>query len=276
MQRTLLAVAAGLATTAFAVAPAQAATVSASGGTVTIAAAPGERNQISIWYLNKRRADGLIYVLDGKDLDNPVTAGAGCADRSPQPGVTCATGVPEPGIVISLGDGNDAFAVNTADNRRSFSSFIIDAGAGNDFIPYLYSPMRATGGTGNDNFVGGSGNDIIDGGPGNDNVRGGSGADRLSGGPGNDVLDVAAFGNVGSTFLGGPGADRIYTESRRAARIDAGSGNDLIAGTGPAGGCACIQKPLPARSSRPINCGSGLDHVRTTRTQRRIGCERTL
>jgi Ca2+-binding RTX toxin-like protein len=264
MQRALLGLAAGLATTAIAVGPARAATVSTSGGTVTIAAAPGESNHISIFYFTQRRYDGVITVGD-----SGITAGAGCVGG--EGFVNCDTGVLAPRFVIGLGDGNDRLYVNKPPSR-SFSDFIIDAGPGNDNIPLLYFPIRATGGTGNDRFVGGPGNDIIDGGPGNDIVRGDTGVDRLSGGPGNDIVGVYPSAPAGGTFLGGPGADRIYSGSRPAARIDAGSGDDLIAGDGS----AIYQHPLPARSSRPINCGPGRDHIRTTRAQRRIGCEANL
>jgi RTX calcium-binding nonapeptide repeat (4 copies) len=281
MERVALALAAVLAVAALVAGPARAATVSADGGTVTVAAAPGERNQIEVWYLNQRADDGVIQVLDGHTLatQRPITAGPGCLQRSPTQ-VQCDTGVPAPGFRVSLGDGDDDLAYRKF-GARSFSAWVVDGGTGNDVIPLFDAPSRVTGGAGNDRMGGASRggssrNDVWDGGPGNDILRSDTGVDRLIGGAGADELAVRTDATTrGSTFLGGPGPDKIVTGSARAALIRAGSGDDRILGGGtiiPGG--RFVQQP--SRSSRPIDCGPGRDRVRTVRAQPRTGCEGTL
>jgi hypothetical protein len=292
VQRAALVLAGALAATALAVGPARAATVSASGGTVTIGAAPGERNQIEIWYPNQKSDDGVIFVQDGHDPPfRPITAGAGCSQRPPE-AVQCDTGVPSPRLVIGLGDGDDDVETHGSP-ARFYSGIVVDAGPGNDKVRFNLldvsegdprvpprTPIHTAGGAGNDLLYGSRSSDILDGGPGNDTVHGGDGgADRLSGGPGADQLAVAVNtfdGAAGGTFLGGPGPDKIATGARPAALVDAGGGDDRV--LGGCLGCDAAGRivQLPARSSTPIRCGSGRDRIRTTRAQRRIGCERSL
>ena len=281
MARPALALAIGLVAALLAAGPAQAATVSASGGTVAIAAAPGEANQIEVWYLNQTAADGVIYVMEGFTLATakPIAAGPGCLQRSATQ-VQCDTGVPAPAFAVSLGDGNDQLAYRKF-GARLFSGWVVDGGSGDDTIPLFDAPSRVTGGTGNDRMGGASRgglrvNDVWDGGPGNDVLRSDAGVDRLIGGAGADELAVRTDGTTpGSTFLGGAGPDKIITGSAPAALVQAGSGDDRILGGGtiiPGG--RFVQQP--SRSSRGIDCGPGRDRVRTVRAQRRIGCEGTL
>ena len=99
-------------------------------------------------------------------------------------------------------------------------------------------PATAAAADGNDNIVGGKGEDALFGGAGNDRIVGGSGRDLLSGGAGRDSL------------VGGPGRNRYYGDT----------GNDSI---NSANGVREL-----------VDCGFGRDTVKADPRDRLSGCER--
>jgi Ca2+-binding RTX toxin-like protein len=113
-------------------------------------------------------------------------------------------------FVLNGGAGDDFVeGANNAD--------ILTGGDGNDKVYGLGGDDNISGGTGNDSLYGGNGNDIIDGGDGSDYVEGGNGHDEITGGLGDDVL----YGNDGNDNLtGGDGNDQLW----------GGNGNDWSAG----------------------------------------------
>lgn len=104
------------------------------------------------------------------------------------------------------------------------------------------SQLEVYGSLGNDQLVGGNGDDLIDGGPGNDQISGGLGRDTLRGGSGNDVItDDDGFnlmeggpgndllvGRSGDTLLGGEGNDQLIIDGTQGV-IDGGDGVDQFA-----------------------------------------------
>jgi hypothetical protein len=228
-------------------------------GTVTIVAAPGERNAITI------SAD---RGLDVADAGAPLTAGPGCAATAT--GVTCTdpAGQPAWSGSVDVGDGDDAVTTTVA------GSFTVRGGDGDDRLTLRHAFGILDGGAGNDTLhggdvsatiVGGPGDDVMDSdGPGNVQVSyadhtapvtasiasrtGGAAGEHdvlgayvtdLVGGAGDDVL-------IGSdavdSLTGGPGDDRLeglggndfLKQDHNADTILGGDGNDRIA-AGPGG-----------------------------------------
>jgi hypothetical protein len=164
--------------------------VSASGGTVTFAAAAGEANSVSV-----DRLDGALTV---NDSGAPPRAGAGCkqfganAAQCPDSGITS--------LVIELGDGDDLAGLQIDAAGLDVS---IHGGPGND---QLSGPGHVFGDDGRDALnadetVG----SVLDGGPGNDQLHGRTMADQLLGGEGDDEL----AGGDGDLLVGGPGYDEL-------------------------------------------------------------------
>jgi hemolysin type calcium-binding protein len=152
----------------------QAATVSVSGATLNVVAAPGEQNSIFVGSEFDNAGAPVLAVTDGGGTT--PAAGPGCVADLHAPRVTCpALGVER--AVIDAGDRNDAVAVS--------------------------GPLRARilGGAGNDQLHGGDGRDTIDSGTGRDRADGGSGADSI----------ILRDRRVDGAFCG-PGRDRVRAE----------------------------------------------------------------
>jgi Ca2+-binding RTX toxin-like protein len=251
-------------------APALAARAEVSAGNVVYNAGPGEVNNLRLINSSGFGEDGVLIVFD----DHPIAHGPGCTtpDGSVRDFVHCRTKVPAPGAVIDLGDGDDGFLAQ-GNSGRTYSSFSVQLGPGNDKVPEFLAPAQVDGGPGNDRVTGSRGADRLKGGDGNDYVLGRGNLDFLDGGPGADRVTAAFTG--GASLFGGSGPDIITTGPGVAALVNAGSGNDRVLGESRwAGGSRYIN--LPARSTRPINCGSGTDRVRVTRRQAVRSCEGRL
>ena len=144
---------------------------------VRIAAAPGERNDVTVLPqpgAGKTEPDEVLI----RDAGAPLTAGPGC--RAQDGGVRCG----DPGecvsfVVAELGDEDDRFSAGPVGNCREASSLEVDGGPGAD-------DLRA--GDGNAELSGGPGDDALTGGPEPDRLHGGDGADALAGGDGEDLL----------------------------------------------------------------------------------------
>jgi Ca2+-binding RTX toxin-like protein len=108
--------------------------------------------------------------------------------------------------VTHLTSGNDTLIVGP-----TYTSFNIDAGAGNDLIVVSY------------------GNDTVQGGAGNDSIYSDGGNDSLMGGDGNDVITHGMYGSA--TLSGGAGSDWLAGYSGMD-KLDGGTGNDTLVGCG--------------------------------------------
>lgn len=104
---------------------------------------------------------------------------------------------------VITGDGNDRLlGVSDA------TSYVFDAGSGDDTLISAGGNDVLTGGAGNDLLDAGAGNDQLIGGAGTDVLKGGAGDDLLVGGGGEDKLEGGA-GNDVYLLNRGDGADRI-------------------------------------------------------------------
>jgi Ca2+-binding RTX toxin-like protein len=243
---------------ALAAAPlAAAATVSSVGGTVSLVAAPGEANRVSV----DTGADGsLVFLDDGATL----VAGTGCSD--PGDGSVACPRAGVGAIVVETGDGDDnvssgavglpltiAGGDGSDQLQGSAGADRLDGGAGNDGLDAAEGADELVGGPGDDDLSAGPGDDTVDGGDGvdvsdgdlgNDRIVGGAGDDVADGGEGNDVLEGgdgadSLAGSAGDdAFAGGAGADRITGDEGAdtlagdadADDLDAGPGDDVVTG----------------------------------------------
>ena len=97
------------------------------------------------------------------------------------------------------------------------TKIVVHSHAGNDYVDDRTSVMMvAYGGTGNDTFLGGSGDDVLIGGAGLNYLDGRSGDDMLFGGSGTNVMFGdngvdSLYGGSGPNYMfGGNGADYLY------------------------------------------------------------------
>ena len=111
----------------------------------------------------------------------------------------------------------------------------IDLGPNTDSLDYkAKQAVTASGGTGADHLVTGSGpdflsgdqgNDYLDGGAGDDELRGEDGSDEIHGGAGNDKI----FDGPGADTLdGGDGDDAFSTADGAVDKVACGPGNDTV------------------------------------------------
>lgn len=157
----------------------------------------------------------------------PIFPGEGCETPASNPSaMICPDSGGAPLIVVTGGNGNDAIAVDNS----------VPGGA----------KVRINGNAGNDNLIGGNGEDVLEAGEnynspdnGNDRLDGNGGSDVLYSDPGGDTLLGGAGSDLlvnsvptcqGHTFDGGAGEDTVsYARSNDNLRISLGGGG------GPAG-----------------------------------------
>lgn len=175
--------------------PAQAAgntTVSRSGNVLSVTAASGTINDISV----SRSINGAFINV----TDVGISAGVGCTKTGVRSVQCSAFGLNQ--LNVSAGDLNDRIAVDFNNNTT------VLAGNGNDFVRSTNGAgqARLNGGNGNDQISGAifdslfgqDGNDLLTGGRflsggfGNDNLRGLDGNDVLNGNDGIDQLNGGA------------------------------------------------------------------------------------
>lgn len=152
--------------------PANAATgVTRSGDIVTVNAAAGRSNDITIGL----SASNVVI----RDTTDTLIAGAGCVSVG-DGSVTCSVNVGSATVVVNAGDGNDTITKTgnvAGDLRGESGSDVINGGA---------TPR-------NNILNGGAGNDLLVGGPNFDQLIGGTGGDTFSGGGGtNDSVSYQA------------------------------------------------------------------------------------
>ncbi len=186
---------------------------------ITYAADPGETNEVTITsdrvsrprpVVPFRWGNGILHIRDPGAV---ITAGAGCTAVSLHR-VTCGESAPDEAypdeeLIVFAGDGDDFVdATGVAFSSEYNTAPRLDGGDGDDVL--LGSDA------GSEWLIGGSGNDLLRGGGdgpkglgdcyicGQNNLVGGPGDDRLVGGPGQDVLS----GGEGADILDGRGGTR--------------------------------------------------------------------
>ncbi|HMI81690.1 MAG TPA: calcium-binding protein [Solirubrobacterales bacterium] len=136
----------------------------------------------------------------------PIFAGDGCETPPSNANATvCPDSGAVPLIVVTGGNGNDTIVVDNS----------VPAGA----------KVRINGNAGDDNLVGGNGDDVLEAG---ENYNGpDNGRDRLEGGVGSDVLYADPGGD---DLLGGAGNDLLVSSvvTCQGHRYDGGSGEDTV------------------------------------------------
>ena len=189
--------------------------VSLSSGTVTVAASPGELNDVNV-------------NLDEEISDSAgITPGPGCTALSPTK-VTCGynyeTGTQEDNwstLVVNLGDGDDSFLSSMVQLQRT----TVDAGDGNDIVQGTDANLIGT-------VAGGAGNDRLDGTSADDNITGGPGDDTIEGGRGNDTIDAGAgrdtvVGDSTADSLA-QGNDRLFVRDGEVDQVSCEGGSDTV------------------------------------------------
>ncbi len=205
--------------------------VSRTGTSVTVTAAVGLSNTISVW-----QAGDTIRVRDTGDT---VTALGGCravsANEAVCPGAGSLTE-----LVVHAGDQADdvtsfleSLGVTLVGGAGDDSLY---GGGANDTLEGDEGADFLSGGGGNDTLTGSSGHDRLFGGPGNDSIEGRGGADLVNAGAGNDVVsggngDDQVIAGTGNDFVdGGPGRDTLDA-------VDEVGGNDYVRGGDDSDSC---------------------------------------
>src|SRR5690349_14572967 len=191
-----------LAVALFAPASAQASTVSITDGTLTVTAAPGELNRLTV----KNTGEVL-------DSNAPLVAGTGCAAGGAGRLVCTAP----TRVTADLGDGDDTLTITGAMPSTigdGAGRDTVTGGTGGNVVPRIGRVLGRTGadtlaaggtgtalggGAGNDRLIGKAANDTLSGGSGDDTVSGAAGTDAIDAGDGNDK----AYGDDGNDTLTG-------------------------------------------------------------------------
>jgi Ca2+-binding RTX toxin-like protein len=208
-------------------------TVSVTSGVLTLQAAAGQVNGVTI------SGSSTIKVVDTSGA-NP---GAGCTQGTNANTVNC-TGVTS--VELNLGDQNDSLVYSPS------LGVTVNAGAGNDTIATASADDTLNGGEGNDSLNARSGSDVVNGGTGvdsttysvrtvpvtvtldgnaddgeageNDNV--GTDVETIIGGDGDDTLT----GSAGDETLDGRGGEDTLDGSDGADTLTGGDGGDTLNG----------------------------------------------
>jgi hypothetical protein len=182
-----------------AAAPASAATLTLSAGTLEFNAENGRRNVVTF----EDAGAGMVHVarqLGAGGDEDAFTTATGCTADTAQVGYTCA-GVQR--VVANAGDGDDRLDASAV----AAVPVTLRGGPGNDALTVGDQAGVLEGGDGDDTLTGGAGDSVLRGGSGNDVLYGGAGNELLDGAEGNDTLQ----GNGGrDDLLGGDGVDTAY------------------------------------------------------------------
>ena len=211
-------------------------------------------------YIDGGDGNDQLYGESGDDtlvggIGSDVMDGGVGVDTAVYSGNLAAYTLGFSGIDLTVNGGPDGgdFLINV--EKLQFADQTIDAPTG--------PGVTLNGTPGNDNLVGGTGDDTLNGVGGNDQLQGGVGSDRLNGGPGNDTLDggpgtdIAIYASaasgvtvnlavvgpqnthgagvdslIGIESLQGSAFDDILTGSAGVNVIQGGDGNDTIEGGG--------------------------------------------
>jgi Ca2+-binding RTX toxin-like protein len=203
-----------------------AATLSNSGGVMTV---NGNSGSVQSWSFSDTPPD----TVNGTFTQDKVIYPAG---NPPAPNCTDTDPGPPPNQIDGVATNVQCTGVTKLVTTSGDSGSTINGGALN------ITPVDMTGGSGNDALTGGNQNDAIRGMGGNDNLKGLGGNDVVDGGLGNDTLygdqtcnsctpsgDDTLIGGPGSdSASGGPGNDNIDTGTGNDMNVDGGPGNDII------------------------------------------------
>ncbi|HEU4598566.1 MAG TPA: calcium-binding protein [Solirubrobacterales bacterium] len=170
----------------------------------------GESNELEIRIVGES-ADYLEFRVH--DYVAPVTAGPGCEEADPATAIC---------IVHKPGEGwRTALHLDLGDGVRNF----LDA---TQLILHPDLPITAIGGTGEDVFATGGGNDVLD--P-------GAGQNAMYGNPGDDEIIAPAAPDAGDLYDGGSGDGDRVSYARRAqpvhlfaGTVEATTGKDQMIG----------------------------------------------
>jgi Ca2+-binding RTX toxin-like protein len=231
-----------------AAAPASALDVRLRQGVLSVTAAAGETNVVTV----TRTATGATVA----DANNQVAANSACVPASGANTVDCTGAIGD--FEVELGDRNDALRIAGATSATLRRALVRD-GPGNDVMvggdevdvvsdtfgndtydlggerDVLRPGGRGRGFVGNNVAYGGPGRDTLDGGGGHDRFYGGPERDKLVGFNGNDTLDGqegddSLFGSNGNDrLLGGQGFDRLLGGTG-GDRLYGGADNDTLFG----------------------------------------------
>jgi hypothetical protein len=146
---------------------AEAATVTLDGALLSVNAAAGEANRITI----AEDAAGFT-VTDTRAL----TAGSGCTSVNATM-ARCATSETTRSALVEAGDGDDRVVLRSPTGTTSGN---LRGGDGRDRLFGGNGADALIGGEGADTLTGGEGNNFFDGGPGDDNLYGGDDVDLVS------------------------------------------------------------------------------------------------
>lgn len=128
---------------------------------------------------------------------------------------------------VRFDDGMLNFADTNVGDRQYLGTTgddLLQGGLGNDILRGLEGNDTLTGDYGADTITGDDGDDVIDAGVGDDDVHGGTGHDNIRGGAGDDTIGA---GDGDDTVNGGDGNDLIYGGDG-ANRLTGGEGHDTI------------------------------------------------
>jgi Ca2+-binding RTX toxin-like protein len=214
-------------------------------------------------------ASGVAYAVNMVQCD-------GTGDQDPDPGQCqgtdlsdVITGTAQTDLILALGGFDEVFA-----------------GGGQDELNGGTSADTLRGEAGSDTYNGGGGNDWLDEATtsdvGNDVMNGGGGTDFLDANQGNDILrGQAGDDNVICHFcwamLGGAGDDELYGGDGEDG-LSGGAGTDKLIGGGDNDqiNAADGEAPGPTDARDIVNCGPGIDIVRSLPNDRVRNCEEEI
>jgi len=187
-----------------AAAPAGAATLTVSGGTLDYSAADGRRNVVAFEETSANTVRVVRDLRPGGDED-AITSVAGCTPITPNVSYSCGS---VSRVVANGGDGDDRLDAGSLldGGQLTAISATLRGGPGNDTLAAGDSTDVLEGGDGDDTLTGGDQDSALRGDAGSDVMYGGGGNEIIEGGDGNDTLQ----GNGGRDILrGGAGVDGV-------------------------------------------------------------------
>jgi Ca2+-binding RTX toxin-like protein len=242
------------------------ATVSVTGGVVTVRDTTGVVNRISVepWFHD---SDGILVTETGSTL---LTAGGGCIlwDEDifhPRGDKVFCAGQFFERIVVDAGGANDAISYGV-----EFSAGTLLGGAGDDVLTAWVGEAELRGGPGNDTLSGREGSQVLGGDAGVDTAdysnHSSDAVDISLDGLANDGIRDFEFDNVlpSTENVRGSNGGGILVGSAAANRLEGGAGNDDI--TGGAGADVLlgfagddVVRSADRKRDAEIDCGTGLD-----------------
>ncbi len=187
------------------------------------------------------RAGAGSDIIDLRGVTSPVDNSSG--DRGVHGDDGNDTIYAGPGGGRYDGDnGNDTITAQETDDSYTGREDEFHGGSGNDVLTGLEGIDHLYGDDGDDILYGGDGNDMLYGGAGNDKIFGAGGDDTVEGNDGADIIeadegaDIVMGGEGDDTINGGLGDDKLTGDdnlpggSHGNDTVDGGLGNDVLLG----------------------------------------------